>query len=105
MEVPMQKRPVHQCECPECQPPGPNPIKVLHEQTNFLMSTLDEHQRRLYAGLGSTQLGYGGDRRMAMITGLGAHTIAKGRRELEQVEPSDRIRALGGGRWRVEKKT
>jgi hypothetical protein len=40
-----------------------------------------------------------------MITGLGAHTIAKGRRELEQVEPSDRIRALGGGRWRVEKKT
>jgi hypothetical protein len=71
---------------------------------NFLMSTLDEHQRRLYAGLESTKLGYGGDQRIALITGLHVHTIAKGRRELEQAVPSDRIRAPGGGRWRVEKK-
>jgi hypothetical protein len=71
---------------------------------NFLMSILDEHQRRLYAGFESTQLGYGGDRRLALITGLSVHTIAKGRQELEQTHSSARIRAPGGGRWCVEKK-
>jgi hypothetical protein len=71
---------------------------------NFLMSILDEHQRRLYAGFESTQLGYGGDRRMALITGLSVHTIATGRQELEQAQSSERIRAPGGGRWCVEKK-
>ena len=72
---------------------------------NFLVSTLDEHQRRLYAGLESKKLGHGGDRRVALITGLNVKTIAKGRRELERTEPSDRIRIAGGGRLRVEKKT
>jgi hypothetical protein len=100
----MQKRFVHQCACLECQQPGSQLIKVLHEQMNLLMSTLDEHQRRLYAGLESARLGYGGDRRIALITGLNVHTIAKGRQELEQASLSDRIRAPGSGRWRVEKK-
>jgi hypothetical protein len=72
---------------------------------NFFLSTLDEHQRRLYAGLESKKLGYGGDRQVSVITGLDAETIAKGRRELEEAEPTDRIRASGGGRWPVEKKT
>jgi hypothetical protein len=72
---------------------------------NFFLSTLDEHQRRLYAGLESKKLGHGGDRQVSAITGLDAETIAKGRRELERSEPTDRIRAPGGGRWPVEKKT
>jgi hypothetical protein len=72
---------------------------------NFFLSTLDERQRRLYVGLEAKRLGHGGDRRLAMITGLSVDTIAKGRRELEKAEPSDRIRAPGGGRPRVEKKT
>jgi hypothetical protein len=72
---------------------------------NFFLSTLDERQRRLYVGLESQKLGRGGDRRLALITGLDVNTIAKGRRELERAEPSDRIRAPGGGRQRVEKKT
>lgn len=71
---------------------------------NFFLSTLNERQRRLYAGLESKKIGRGGDRRLAMITGLNVHTIAKGRHELEQSEPSDRIRASGSGRPRVEKK-
>jgi len=65
---------------------------------------LDEHQRRLYAGLESKKLGYGGDQQLALITGMDVETIAKGRHELEQAEPTDRIRAPGGGRIRVEKK-
>ena len=101
----MQKRPVNQCECPDCQRPEPNLIKELHSHMNFFLSTLDERQRRLYVGLEAKRLGHGGDRRLAMITGLNVDTIARGRRELEQAGPSDRIRALGSGRPRVEKKT
>ena len=40
---------------------------------------------------------------LAIITGLDVGTIAKGRRELEQEEVSERIRQPGGGRLRVEK--
>ncbi len=101
----MEKRLIHQCECSECQHPGANPTKVLHQQMNFFLSTLDEHQRRLYVGLESKKLGHGGDEQLALITGMNVETIAKGRHELEQAKPTDRIRALGGGRIPVEKKT
>ncbi len=92
-------------QVPECRRRSPNPIKDLHQQMNFLVSTLDERQQRLYVGLESNKLGYGGDRRLALVTGLGINTIAKGRRELEAMEASNRIRRPGGGRSRVEKKT
>ncbi len=72
---------------------------------NFFLSTLDERQRRLYAGLESRHVGYGGDQHLAIITGLSVNTIAKGRHELEQAEVDDRIRVVGGGRLRIEKKT
>lgn len=71
----------------------------------LLFSTLDERQRRLFAGLESMVLGTGGDRRIAEITGLDVHTIAKGRRELlEGKLLAERIRRPGGGRKAVEKK-
>lgn len=71
----------------------------------LLLSLLDERQRRLFAGLESMLLGWGGDRRMAEVTGLDAHTIAKGRRELLQGDTlAERIRRPGGGRKAVEKK-
>jgi hypothetical protein len=66
---------------------------------------LNEKQRRLYAGLESLKLGYGGDRRIAEFIGLDPHTVAKGRRELlEQDLALDRIRKAGGGRKGAEKK-
>jgi hypothetical protein len=69
-------------------------------------SMLNEKQRRLYAGLESLKVGYGGDRRMAEFIGLDPHTVAQGRRELlEQDLAVDRIRKAGGGRKRAEKKT
>ena len=100
----MQKRPVHRCPCPECRRRGSNLTKDLHQRMNFLVSTLDEHQQRLYVGLESQKLGHGGDRQLALITGLSVDTIAKGRQELGHADASDRIRAVGGGRPRVEKK-
>ena len=71
----------------------------------LLFSLLDERQRRLFAGLESTLLGWGGDRRIAEMTGLDVHTIAKGRRELlEGKVLAEGIRRPGGGRKTVEKK-
>jgi len=69
-------------------------------------SILDERQRRLYAGLESFKLGYGGDRKIANLIGLNTHTVAKGRRELfSQDFEAKRIRKEGGGRKPVEKNT
>ena len=71
----------------------------------LFFSTLDERQRRLYAGLESLRLGHGGDTRIAELTGLDVHTIAKGRSELfeRDVQP-ERIRRPGAGRPLLEKK-
>lgn len=71
----------------------------------LFLSTLNEKQRRLYAGLESLRLGHGGDRRLAEWTGLDVHTVAKGRHELASRELAlDRVRRPGGGRKPVEKK-
>ena len=49
----------------------------------LFFSLLDERERRVYAGLESLKLGYGGDRQMANeILGLDVSTVARGRREL-----------------------
>ncbi len=68
-------------------------------------SLLDEQQRRLYTGLESLEWGHGGDQRMAQLFGLDPDTVARGRVELlsGQVLP-ERVRRVGGGRPRAEKK-
>ena len=101
----MEKRPIHRCKCPACRSRKDSPTKQLHAHINFLVSTLDERQRRLYVGLESQRLGHGGDRLLAQITGLSVDTIAAGRRELQKAQQIERIRAPGGGRLPVEKKT
>jgi len=72
----------------------------------LFFSTLDEHQRRLYAGLEALRVGHGGDQWIASLTGLDVHTVARGRRELcaHDLEPLDAIRHRGAGRPMVEKK-
>jgi hypothetical protein len=71
----------------------------------LFLSTLDEKQRRLYAGLESLKLGYGGDQRIADFIGMDAHTVSKGRRQLlEQDLDLERIRKAGAGRKPAEKK-
>lgn len=101
----MEQGRIHQCQCTECRSTTTNsPTKVLHEKMNILLSTLDERQRRLYAGLEAKKLGHGGDRRVSLITGLNVDTIARGRRELDEPPLLSRIRQPGGGRVLVEKK-
>ena len=71
----------------------------------LFLSSLDERQRRLYAGLESLKLGYGGDSYIAELFCMDPHTVAHGRRELEKGDwDTDRLRAEGGGRSSVEKK-
>jgi hypothetical protein len=66
---------------------------------------LDEQQRRLYAGLESLEWGHGGDQRMAQLFGLDVDTVARGGAELLRGEVlRERVRQVGGGRPRVEKK-
>lgn len=71
----------------------------------LFLATLDERQRRLYAGLEALRLGHGGDRRVAEVTGLNVHTVARGRQELlAQEVDRERVRKAGAGRVAVEKK-
>lgn len=71
----------------------------------LFLSTLNEQQRRLYAGLESLKLGYGGDSYIADLFGMDPHTVARGRRDLEKGDwHTNRLRAQGGGRRKVEKK-
>ncbi len=84
-------------------------VEVLPDEVRaaivLFFSTLDEKQRRLYAGLEAAKLGHGGNRRVAEFLGLDVHTVTKGRRELfENSVNRSRIRKEGSGRKRVEKK-
>lgn len=88
--------------------PLPEP-ETMHDELKaaiiLFFSLLDEQQRRLYAGLESLKLGHGGDRRMAVLLGLGVGAVARGRHELVEHDVElERTRKEGGGRKSVEKK-
>ena len=86
---------------------GPPALGLEESQAAIVLflGLLDERQRRMFAGLESLRRGGGGDRRVAEITGLDVHTIARGRRELFGGEGlGDRIRRPGGGRQATGKK-
>lgn len=64
--------------------------------------TLNEKQKRLFAGLLATELGYFGVRQVAEQLGIHRHTVRAGQKELAEIsvaaETSHRIRKVGGGR-------
>jgi len=97
---------VHECGCAACRA-GDHPEREDHRQLNVLLSRLDEQQRRWVAGREAGRRGHGGLKRVAEITGLHPETIGRGRDELDdklRQRPTGRVRRLGGGRPRVEKK-
>lgn len=102
----MSSREIHQCECLECQTQN-RVICQQHEQMNLSIGRLDEQQRRWLAALEANKRGHGGTKSLSTITGLDINTIRRGRRELDAGlanHPRGRIRRVGGGRKRVEKK-
>ncbi|MEZ5223348.1 MAG: ISAzo13 family transposase [Ilumatobacteraceae bacterium] len=59
---------------------------------------LNEVQRRVVAGAMAVALGRGGKTAVAEASGLGRNTVTKGEREVVAgIEPSERLRAPGGG--------
>ena len=99
---------IYQCQCRDCLSPLDHPSKELHRLMNLLLSRLDEDHRRWYVALEALKRGRGGDRQLALSTGLNVETIRRGRRELAQsLEglPSDRMRRRGGGRPLLKKKS
>ena len=77
------------------------------QQVSLVFARLDEQQQRLVAGPLSKSVGWGGDTKLSLATGLDPKTIKRGRIELDNDLrncPADRIRRQGAGRPRVEKK-
>lgn len=71
----------------------------------LFFSTLNEKQRRFYAGFESLKVGYGGDKKIAELLNIDRRTVAKGRKELLNDDANlDTIREAGGGRKQIKKK-
>jgi hypothetical protein len=99
---------IHPCQCADCLSGSDASRCELHYQMNLVCSRLDEQQRRWFAALESKKVGHGGDRLLALITGLHVDTIRRGREELDaglQDRPTDRVRRPGAGRPPVKKTT
>jgi arginine repressor len=80
-------------------------VNELNAALIIFFSTLNEKQRRLYAGYESLKSGHGGDRQIAELLGLDQRTVAKGRQELLSGEVDvDTVRKKGGGRKQIKKK-
>lgn len=84
-----------------------NPDDLLNELKAgiiFFFSTLNEHQRRLYAGLESLKIGLKGDQIISELLNINVKTVSRGRKELlENAVNVDTIRSLGGGRKKKKK--
>ena len=71
----------------------------------LFFSILNEKQKRIYAGLESLKIGYGGDKHVASLLGMDPHTVAKGRSEILAGNIDiQRIRKTGAGQIPIEKK-
>jgi len=67
-------------------------------------SILNEKQRRLYAGLESMKMGYGGDTLVSELLNIDKETVSKGRKELIKGNfEKDRVRKQGAGRPEIKK--
>jgi hypothetical protein len=94
---------ISSCTCRECQDDPTGAIAVLHAQINLFASTLNEKQRRLFAGLEANRRGRGGQKQVAEVLGLSVRTVRRGQRDLMQAKKTPGMRRPGGGRKRVEK--
>ena len=72
-------------------------VEPIRARLSTVAPFLDERGRRL-AGAEAFAAGYGGIAAVALATGLAPSTIGRGLKELQQEEPSGRIRRPGAGR-------
>ncbi len=103
-----KKHSVHQCACDICRAQPRSIVADEHRAINRVLASLDEKNRRRFAGLLALQWGHGGITRVSEVTGLSRPTIRRGRTEVQQAEPElerGRVRKAGAGRHAVEKNT
>jgi hypothetical protein len=101
-----KNRTLHQCVCEVCQHHPYSGIAQEHRAINRVMLTLNEKNRRRFAGVLAQQWGRGGIQRVIEITGLSRNTICRGYQEAQHRESRadrGRVRHPGGGRLPVEK--
>ena len=78
------------------------PIRGIQDKLMRIWPHLNERSRRMLAATESLGLGYGGVSIVSRVCGLSRVTITKGIRELDEPPlPEDRIRQVGGGRWKL----
>ncbi len=82
-------------------------MDINSEELGQLFSTvmphLNEVQRRVIAGAIALGLGRGGKTAVARATGMSRNTVIKAEREIVAgIEPSERLRAIGGGDIKAE---
>jgi hypothetical protein len=73
-------------------------VDPIRERFSTVAPFLDERGRRLVAAAEAFAAGYGGIAAVAAATGMAPSTIGRGLKELEQDQPSPRIRRPGAGR-------
>ena len=76
---------------------------IIAVKYSAVVDALDERGRRLWAAAESGAIGYGGDALVSDATGLSRDTIRAGRQQIHSgTALGDKLRAQGGGRWRIE---
>jgi len=87
--------------------------REIEETMRNFYNTLDEKDRRRYAGVEALKLGHGGLNYIARILGCSRRTVRKGAKEIsglssreiqERIQEPKRIRQAGGGRRCYNKK-
>ena len=71
----------------------------MEEHIKTMMPLLNEKQKRLFLASVANEYGV---RKVCKVSGCSAHTVIKGKNELKNVETTERIRAKGGGRKKLE---
>jgi hypothetical protein len=103
----MSRSEVYACQCKHCQQQTPHPDQDLHRQMNLRFAAWMNNSVEGRVAVESNRIGAGGDRQLSHITGLDEKTIQRGRQELASSlaeRPTERVRVLGAGRLRAEKK-
>jgi len=75
----------------------------LKQRGELLLPLLDEHKKRIYAGVEATVIGKGGVSIVAKTFGMSRNTVSQGKKEIDSIQTidSERIRRPGGGRKRI----
>lgn len=75
-------------------------IEAIAKKYEKLSPVLDERMRRLWAGVESSVIGFGGIAVVSKATGMSRNTIIRGEREIDEIsgKPTKTIRKTGGGR-------